>query len=165
MTAPILHFNLKLFPSKVMWFTLSFYLPQNSTLFFFFLLGQSRGVFFSRSQFSLALYFWSWLTRKCNFSNKITCWVPWILQVQSTGVPSIFCSSTAQALNKDNLNNNDNICNNNQNSNSYAKDIIFIIFFFFLIMQASIEWSTIIHKTSCKSQSLLGGNAFENIII
>ena len=26
-------------------------------------------------------------------------------------------------------------------------------------MQASIEWtSTMIHKTSCKSQSLLGGN-------
>lgn len=48
----------------------------------------------------------------------------------------------------------------------YNNKLLLFICFFFLIMQASIEWtSTMIHKTSCKSQSLLGGNAVENIII
>lgn len=31
----------------------------------------------------------SWVTIKSSFFMEITCWAPWILQIQSTGLPSI----------------------------------------------------------------------------
>ena len=50
----------------------------------------SAGLCSSRARWPRCLTFAPWRLENLSFFIQIICWAPWILQVQSTGLPSIF---------------------------------------------------------------------------